>query len=177
MVLTGGDPTNRPDLIELIRYGKEQGLRLATIPAAASRLTRDLVRDLKAAGLDQMALSLDFPRPALHDAFRGVPGAFDKTMEAVIWAREEGLPLQINTTVCGDTAPYLEEMAEFVQELGIVFWEVFFLVPMGRGSLLKGLSAPECERLFEVIDRVQRGSRKAVPPKPTAFRAALPRNT
>lgn len=158
LVLTGGDPTNRPDLIELIRYGKEQGLRMATIPAAASRLTRDLVRDLKAAGLDQMALSLDFPRPALHDAFRGVPGAFDKTMEAVTWAREEGLPLQINTTVCGDTAPYLEEMAEFVQELGIVFWEVFFLVPMGRGSVLKGLGAPECERLFEVIDRVQRGA-------------------
>jgi radical SAM protein with 4Fe4S-binding SPASM domain len=58
--------------------------------------------------------------------------------------------------VCGDTAPYLEEMAGFVQGLGIVFWEVFFLVPMGRGSVLKGLSASECERLFEVIYRVQR---------------------
>ena len=62
----------------------------------------------------------------------------------------------MNTTVCGDTAPYLEEMAEFVQGLGIVFWEVFFLVPMGRGSVLTGLSASECERLFEVIYRVQK---------------------
>jgi len=53
-----------------------------------------------------------------------------------------GPALQVNTTVCGDTAPYLEEMAEFVQGLGIVFWEVFFLVPMGRGSVLTGLSAP-----------------------------------
>lgn len=158
LVLTGGDPTNRPDLMELVREGKERGLRMATIPAAASRLTRTLVADLKASGLDQMALSLDFPRPALHDAFRGVPGAFDKTLEAVAWAHEEGLPLQINTTVCGDTAPYLEEMAQLVQELGIVFWEVFFLVPTGRGSVLKGLTAVECERLFETIDRVQRGS-------------------
>jgi AdoMet-dependent heme synthase len=155
LVLSGGDPSNRPDLIDLIRYGKDQGLRMATIPAAASSLTRDLVRDLKAAGLDQMALSLDFPRPSLHDAFRGVTGAFDKTMKAVAWAHEERLPLQINTTICGDTAPHLEEMADFVQELGIVFWEVFFLVPMGRGSVLKGLSASECDRLFEAIDRVQ----------------------
>jgi radical SAM protein with 4Fe4S-binding SPASM domain len=62
----------------------------------------------------------------------------------------------VNTTVCGDTAPYLEEMADFVQGLGIVFWEVFFLVPMGRGSVLAGLSASECERLFEVIYRVQK---------------------
>ena len=103
-----------------------------------------------------MALCLDFPRPGLHDGFRGVPGAFAKTLEAVSWAHEASLPLQINTTVCGDTAPYLEEMAEFVQKLGIVFWEVFFLVPMGRGSVLAGLRASECERLFDVIYRIQK---------------------
>jgi radical SAM protein with 4Fe4S-binding SPASM domain len=158
LVLSGGDPVNRPDLLDLIRYGKEQGLRMATIPAATDCLTHALVRDLKTAGLDQMALSLDFPRPELHDAFRGVPGAFEKTMKAVAWAHEEELPLQINTTVCGDTAPYLEEMAGFVKGLGIVFWEVFFLVPMGRGVLLKGLSPSECEGLFETIYRVQRDS-------------------
>jgi radical SAM protein with 4Fe4S-binding SPASM domain len=77
-------------------------------------------------------------------------------MEAVSWAHEAGLPLQINTTVCGDTAPYLEEMAGFVQGLGIVFWEVFFLIPTGRGSVLTGLSGGDCERLFAVIYRVQK---------------------
>jgi radical SAM protein len=156
MIFTGGDPVNRPDLFELIRYGKEQGLRTATIPAATDALTRDLVVQLKDAGLDQMAVSLDFPRPELHDAFRGVPGAFAKTMQAVAWAHEVGLPLQINTTVCGDTAPYLEEMAAFVDTLGIVFWEVFFLIPTGRGSVMQGLSAAECEKLFDVIYRVQK---------------------
>jgi AdoMet-dependent heme synthase len=158
LVLTGGDPVNRPDLFELIRHGKACGLRTATIPAATESLTRELVFSLKDAGLDQMAQSLDFPRRELHDAFRGVPGAFDKTMEAVAWAHDAGLPVQINTTVCGDTAPYLEEMAEFVESLGIVFWEVFFLVPTGRGSALRGLTAGECERLFEVIHRVQRNA-------------------
>ena len=156
MILSGGDPVNRPDLLELIRHGKSRGLRMATIPAATDCLTRELVQSLKAAGCDQMAVSLDFPRADLHDGFRGVPGAFDKTMQAVAWAHEAGLPLQVNTTVCGDTAPYLEEMAAFVQKLGIVFWEVFFLVPMGRGSVLRGLDAAECERLFELLYRVQR---------------------
>ena len=41
---------------------KTRGLRSATIPAATERLPRDVVRDLKEAGADQMALSLDFPR-------------------------------------------------------------------------------------------------------------------
>jgi len=156
LVFSGGDPVNRPDLLDLIRYAKTHRLRAATIPAATDCLTPELVRSLKDAGLDQMALSLDFPRAELHDAFRGVPGAFAKTMAAVEWAREDGLALQINTTLCGDTAPYLEEMADFVQSLGIVFWEVFFLVPVGRGQALTGLSASECERLFETIYGVQK---------------------
>jgi radical SAM protein len=155
LIFTGGDPVNRPDLLTLIRHAKDQNLRAATIPAATDCLTFDLVQRLKDAGLDQMALSLDFPRADLHDRFRGVQGAFDKTMAAVEWAHAVGLPLQINTTVCGDTAPYLEEMAAFVESLGIVFWEVFFLIPVGRGLMLKGLTADDCERLFAVIHRVQ----------------------
>lgn len=155
-ILSGGDPVKRPDLFSLIRHGKDLGLRMGTIPAATMRLTEELVRELKATGLDQMALSLDFPRPDLHDAFRGVPGAFDRTMAAVEWAHRHALPLQINTTVCGRSAPYFAEMAELVQRLGIVFWEVFFLVPMGRGEHLGGLTAAQCEELFAIIHGVQR---------------------
>jgi radical SAM protein len=156
VVLSGGDPLNRPDLYELIRHGKGLGLRMATIPAATEELTRHVVHKLKCAGLDQMALSLDFPRAELHDSFRGAPGAFEKTLQAVGWAHAEELPLQINTTVCGETAPYLPEMAAFVETLGIVFWEVFFLVPMGRGALLQGLAPEQCEKLFDTIYDVQR---------------------
>jgi radical SAM protein len=156
LIFSGGDPVNRPDLLDLIRYGKRQGLRVATIPAATDCLTRSLVFDLKAAGLEQMALSLDQPRAELHDAFRATPGAFAKTMTAIGWAHEAGLPLQINTTLCGATAPHFEEMAGLIETLGVVFWEVFFLVPVGRGTLLPGLSAAQCEALFEIIYRVQK---------------------
>jgi radical SAM protein len=155
IVFSGGDPVSRPDLVELVAEGKAAGLRTATIPAATDKLTADLVGRLKEAGLDQLALSLDYPDAALHDAFRGVPGAFEKTMQAVAWAHSVRLPLQINTTVCADTLPYLERMASFVETLGIVFWEVFFLVPTGRGSVMGGLRAEECERLFALLHRVQ----------------------
>lgn len=157
-ILSGGDPLKRHDLYHLIRYGADLGLRMATIPAATPILSEDVVVKLKESGLSQMALSLDFPREALHDTFRGVPGAFAKTMQAVEWAHRHGMPLQINTTLCGESAPYVEEMAELVQRLGIVFWEVFFLVPMGRGTNLSGLTARQCEKIFEVLYRVQKRS-------------------
>jgi len=155
-VLSGGDPIKRPDLVTLVRFGKDKGLRVGTIPAATPMLRRQDVFALKDAGLDQMAVSLDFPRADLHDGFRGVPGAFAKTMEAVAWAHEAGMPLQVNTTICADSYPYFTEMAEFVKTLGIVFWEVFFLVPMGRGVGLKGLTATQCEELFGTLYRVQK---------------------
>jgi AdoMet-dependent heme synthase len=155
IVFSGGDPVSRPDLALLIAEGNANGLRTATIPAATDALTAELVGRLRDAGLDQLALSLDFPDAALHDAFRGVPGAFEKTMRAVAWAHGAGLPLQINTTLCADTVPYLERMASFVDSLGIVFWEVFFLVPTGRGTAMGGLRPEECERLFALLHRVQ----------------------
>src|SRR5512140_1631613 len=158
-ILSGGDPVKRPDLYTLIRRGKQLGLRMGTIPAATAALTEDLVRCLKETGLDQMAVSLDFPRADLHDTFRGVPGAFDRTMQAIEWAHQYALPLQINTTLCGRSAPYLAEMADLVGRLGIVFWEVFFLVPVGRGEDLGGLTPEQCEELFAILYRTQKQAR------------------
>jgi radical SAM protein len=158
-VLSGGDPVKRQDLYHLIRHGTDLGLRMATIPAATDLLTEDVVRRLKEAGLSQMAQSLDFPRAELHDNFRGVPGAFAKTMQAIEWGHKYKLPMQINTTICGQSAPYLEEMVVLIQRLGIVFWEVFFLVPMGRGADLGGLTAVQCEEIFAILYRLQKTSR------------------
>ena len=101
-ILSGGDPVKRPDLCALIRHGKQVGLRMGTIPAATATLSEDVVRGLKDAGLDQMALSLDFPTAELHD---GVSGAFAKTMAAVEWAHRQELPLQINTTCAAVRRP------------------------------------------------------------------------
>ncbi len=162
LVLSGGDPLSRPDLLDLVRFAKSQGLRTATVPAATDTLDELAVVRLKEAGLDQMALSIDYPDAARHDAFRGVPGAFDKSLKAAGWARSAGLPLQINTTMCGDTAPEIENMAALVEVLGAVFWEVFFLIPMGRGRTLTPLTAVQCERLFEVLYETQKKARFVV---------------
>lgn len=155
-VLSGGDPLKREDLFHLVRYGADLGLRMATVPAATGLLTEDVVVRLKESGLRQMALSIDFPRAELHDGFRGVPGAFDRSLMAAEWAHTHELPLQVNTTIWREALPYLEEMVELVKRLRIVFWEVFFLVPTGRGRNLGGLTAEECEAVFELLYGVQK---------------------
>lgn len=156
VVLSGGDPMKRRDLCDLLAYGKSIGLRMATIPAATDLLTKEALTKIKNTGVDQIAFSLDFPTEKLHDEFRGTPGAYAKTMKAIEWAHDLDLPLQINTTITAQSLPYLRDMADFVEKSRIVFWEVFFLVPMGRGADLASLTADQCEEAFEILYDVQK---------------------
>ncbi len=153
LVLSGGDPVKREDIFDLIRYGALSGLRMATIPAATGSLTPGLVTKLKEAGLSQIAFSLDGPDRETHDTFRGTPGAFDLTIKGAWYARMAGLPLQINTTFGMHNIDHFDEIARLVKDLEVVFWEVFFLVPMGRGRLLQQMKAHQYERLFEKLYR------------------------
>ncbi|HSR49993.1 MAG TPA: TIGR04053 family radical SAM/SPASM domain-containing protein [Acidobacteriota bacterium] len=147
-VLSGGDPAKRADLLDLVRYGTQAGMRMATIPAATERLNPRLIEGLKDAGLAQMALSLDGPSAEVHDTFRNTPGTFERTLQGARWARQAGLPLQINTTLSAYNYDHFDAIAELVNELGVVFWEVFFLVPMGRGRDVDQLNGQEYEELF-----------------------------
>lgn len=148
IIFTGGDPLQRDDLEDLIRHAKSVGLRTGAIPAATTRLTRERVFSLKEAGLDQMAVSLDAPTAQKHDDLRRVEGTFAKAMEGARWAREAGLPLQVNTVLGAWNVDDFDAMAALVESLGIVFWEVFFLVPTGRGTELRGMQPEQVEALF-----------------------------
>ena len=73
-VLTGGDPAKRADIFDIIKYAREQGLRVAMTPSATPLITRDAVRRFADAGLVRLAVSLDGKDAAAHDGFRGVDG-------------------------------------------------------------------------------------------------------
>ncbi|MCX7819294.1 MAG: TIGR04053 family radical SAM/SPASM domain-containing protein [Kiritimatiellae bacterium] len=156
VVLTGGDPLQREDLEDLIAHGTALGLRMATIPAETPRLTPQRIASLAAAGVAQIALSLDGSRPDVHDRLRGVPGCFEIALNAARWIREAGVPLQINTMICAQNRDELKPLAELVRRLGIVFWEIFLLVPTGRGAELPACSPAEVEELFANALEIER---------------------
>lgn len=150
-VLTGGDPLKRPDIFELVEYASAQGVRISLTPSATPLLTREAIHRLKQCGLARLAVSLDGPSASIHDAFRRVPGSYEWTLSAVRWAREAGLPVQINTTITRHNLQYLDSMIALLEGLDIVLWSVFFLVPTGRGSAIDLISAEEFEQVFEKL--------------------------
>lgn len=159
LVFTGGDPMMRPDLFDLIRYATHQGLRCSLTPTATALPTPERLLKAKDAGIRRIALSLDAPRPEVHDAFRQVPGSWERTMKILRNAQSIGLSAQINTTVTRHNVELLPEMIQFVEEVGAVQWSVFFLVPTGRGQIGDMISAEEHEHVFNwLYDLSQRGT-------------------
>lgn len=148
VVLTGGDPFEREDLVDLVAHGTAAGLHISLSPSVTPRLTIGALRALREAGAHVLSLSLDGASPDTHDAFRGIDGTFEATLEAASAVREAGLRLQINTTVTVGNVAELPELLDLVARLDPALWSVFFLVPTGRGRWLDPLSAGEVEQVM-----------------------------
>ncbi|MEU9250859.1 TIGR04053 family radical SAM/SPASM domain-containing protein [Streptomyces sp. NPDC048270] len=150
-VITGGDPFQRADLTALVAYGTSLGLRVAVSPSGTPTLTRDNLGAVRDAGAVALSLSLDGSTAARHDAFRGVPGVYDWTLDGWRTARELGLKVQINTTVSRDSLEDLADIAALVRREGAMLWSGFILVPTGRGGQLDSLTPGEVEDVLHFL--------------------------
>ena len=158
-VITGGDLLKRPDIFDLVEYTTARGVRTSLTPSATPLLTREAIAELQRRGLARLAVSLDGSSAEIHDAFRRVPGSYEWTLRAIRWARELGLPAQINTTITRRNVADFEDMVRLLETLDIALWSVFFLVPTGRGQLHDLISAEEFEAVFAKLYQVARRAR------------------
>jgi len=150
-VFTGGDPMKRKDVFELISYAAGKGVQVALTPSATPLLTREAIFKLKGAGLVRLGISLDGSTPEIHDNFRGLHGAYARTIQAIEWANEAGIPIQVHSTISRHNAHDLDNLCSLFEKLAIVMWNVFFLVPVGRGQQADLLSGEEFEQVFGKI--------------------------
>lgn len=139
IILTGGEPLMRPDILPVARYAVSKGLRVV-MGSNGTLISEELARKLKDVPISRIAISLDFPDPGLQDSFRGQEGAFKAAKAGITNARRAGMEVQINCTVTRLNAVYLDELLNLALEAGAVAFHPFLLVPTGRG---KGLQSVE----------------------------------
>jgi radical SAM protein with 4Fe4S-binding SPASM domain len=103
-----------------------------------------------------LGLSLDGSTALRHDSIRGIPGTFDRTLQAMRWAQELEMPLQVNTLVAAETADDVPAVYEVLKPFGVARWSLFFLISVGRGKVLQPLSTEEGEKLMAWIYEASR---------------------
>ncbi|OKY78165.1 MAG: Radical SAM superfamily enzyme [Candidatus Methanohalarchaeum thermophilum] len=138
IILTGGEPLLRDDLLEITRYGDKKGLKmvLATNGTLFGE-NKGIIDDLKQAGIKRVSISLDGSNPDTHDKFRGMDGAFERALEGINALREKGMPFQVNSTITKKNVSEVENIIELSQKLGAEAMHIFLLVPTGRGKDLE----------------------------------------
>ncbi|MBS1263294.1 MAG: Coenzyme PQQ synthesis protein E [Methanonatronarchaeales archaeon] len=155
-IITGGEPMLREDVYDVASYADGRGLRVVMSPNG-TLLTPDSVERILDAGVRRISVSIDGSTPEVHDDFRGVPGSFESAVTGLGHARDAGLEYQINTTVTKRNVDDLPAMYDRVGELGAAAWDVFMLVPTGRGEVKDELGATRYERVLRWVNSLSGG--------------------
>jgi len=133
LVLTGGEPMVRPDILELAEYACALGLEIA-IATNGTLIDTKMARRLKQAGVCDLAIGLDAATPELHDFIRNAPGTYERTMQGIHACREAGICLQINVTVMKYNYEEIPKILDLADDLEAQIVLLYQVVPQGRGS-------------------------------------------
>jgi radical SAM protein with 4Fe4S-binding SPASM domain len=147
-VFTGENALRRQDLYQLVHGAARLGLRPVLAAGASPYLKREVIAELKNAGLWRLQLTVDGSTPELHDLMQGNSGSFARTMEALQWAGEWHVPVQINTNITRSNSNDLESIAALLKSFRVLLWNVTFPVPTDLSHAEELPSPGEFEAIF-----------------------------
>lgn len=167
LILTGGEPLLRHDIVEVGKYAVKHGLRVV-MGSNGTLITEEMAGKLGEIPVSRIGVSIDFPMPELQDTFRSKPGAFKAAMDGIAMAQKAGIEVQINSTITKLNLPYLNDLLNLALNAKAVAFHPFMLVPTGRGKGLESveMSSEEYEQtLHWVYDKqVELGDRISLKP-------------
>ena len=157
---TGGEPTLRDDLPELVSYAKAKGMRVNLITNGLRCADPQYVSTLKTAGLDSAQVSLEGPTAAIHDSIVRHVGAFIQTARAVHELRAVGIHTHTNTTICGSNRDHLLSLVDYIaDELKSEYFSMNVVISTGT-ALKHGEEDVTYSKIGPIIEQVQRRARE-----------------
>jgi len=132
---SGGEPLLRPDFFEILEATRDLGI-FPALATNATLINREVAKKLKQVGVGFVQISLDGASPATHDSFRGVEGAFEKTLEGIKNALDQGLFVEVSTTITRFNVNEVDSIIDLCEKLGVNWFMMFNFVPTGRGRFI-----------------------------------------
>jgi radical SAM protein with 4Fe4S-binding SPASM domain len=135
IAFSGGEPLMRKDFYEVAAHAHKNGIYVS-LATNGTLITPEVAKNLVASGVDYTEISIDGKDAASHDSFRGIPGAFDRSMEGIRNCVEAGLYTCIATTVTQSNYSQIPDIYNLAGELGVKRMLCFNFIPTGRGKEL-----------------------------------------
>jgi radical SAM protein with 4Fe4S-binding SPASM domain len=156
IVLSGGEPLTNPHLSRLIERIRTYDIAVS-IDSNGVLMNRAVVESLKRAGVASVELSLDSINPGAHDRFRGLDGAFEKTLNALDLCSEAGIFTTVATTTTAMNYADSSKLIALAKSHGAKRVVFFDLIPAGRGRGIEQLRLSQ-RQLLDLMALVKRES-------------------
>ena len=132
VVFTGGEPTIRKDIVELVAFAKEQGYELIQVQTNGRRFaSRKFTDAMIEAGMNEFSPALNGHIPALHDFLSQVPGAWKQTVAGIKNVREYEIPIISNTVISRPNYRFARNISQLLVSLGVDQYQLAFVHPVG----------------------------------------------
>ena len=151
LLLSGGEPMMREDIIELIAHARSKGLHVS-LSTNGTLIDGETAEKLAEAGVDYVGVSLDGMENT-NDRFRGLRGAFQKAMEGLENAASAGILTGIRFTVTKFNLNDVPDVIDLLVEREVPRFCLYHLVPSGRADFQIDISMKERRELMEYLFR------------------------
>ena len=154
IIFTGGEPTLREDLPELIAHAESLG-QITGINTNGRNLKEPAyVQQLVEAGLDHVQITIESQDAEIHDQMQGVPGAWSDTVQGIKNVVDSSLYLMTNTTMLSVNQATIPQTIDFLAELGVPTIGLNSLIHSGKGkNNQSGLAHEEIDQLLEIAQQ------------------------
>lgn len=147
---SGGEPLMSPDFWVIAKKAAEAGMYVS-IATNGTLIRPEVAKRLKEIGVRYVEISLDSPNPEGHDSFRGVKGAWERSVQGIKNAKNAGMEVGIATTVTKMNYKQLPDMLKLAKELKVDRFIAFNFIPTGRGKDIVEMDLSPKER-YEVLE-------------------------
>lgn len=151
---TGGEPTLREDLPELLRYAQEKGIVTGLITNGRRLKDKEYVQRLVEAGLDFVQITLESHDPNIHDLITATEGSWRETVEAIKNIIPTPIYITTNTTLSKHNADSFLETIEFLHDLGLRIFGCNSLIYSGNAPLVANEFALTIDELRELLPKI-----------------------
>jgi AdoMet-dependent heme synthase len=151
VVLTGGEPLERPDFFEIAAGCGKIFSRIA-LATNGTRVDEEVAGRIVDGGIQRVSVSLDGASEKTHDDFRGIPGSFKQAVDGFNALKRAGASLQINMTVTRHNENEIDDLMNMALRLEAQAFHLFMLVPVGCGVTIREDQRLSPERSEEILE-------------------------
>lgn len=117
LTFTGGEPTLRKDLFDVIKFAKKNGVRNVVVNTNGTRLSeKGYINSLKEAGADLLLVSLHGHNKEISEKISQIKGSFDKTIKGIRKALEAEIRVSLVHVIYSGNYKYIEEFCKYVND-------------------------------------------------------------